>query len=153
MDSRILNKKGSSMLEVTAILLIIGVILSMVMPNYIGRINNANYEKTVNELTAIATACVDFFISRGSWPTGTSQLAPQFMPRTVTSSPFGTNYQITCVNNMVTASVLIPAGIAQKNPQGPLLVIINQGTQDQIAISQIVKNELTSRLHYDLKNK
>ncbi len=140
------------MLEVTVILFIIGVIFSVVMPNYIGRIKNANYEKTVNELTAIAQASIDYFISEGSWPTGISQLAPQFMPQAVTSSPFGTNYQIICVNNMVTASVLIPSGIAQKNPQGPLLVINNQGSQDQIEITQTVKNELTSRLNYDLKH-
>jgi len=140
------------MLEVMAILLIIGVIFSMVMPNYIGRINNANYEKAVNELTAIAQASVNFFISRGAWPTGISQLAPEFMPHAVTSSPFGTNYQMTSVNNMVTVWVLIPAGIAQKNPQGPLLVIKAQGAQDQIEISQTVKNELTSRLSYDLKH-
>jgi len=139
------------MLEVTAILLIIGVILSMVMPNYTGRINNANYEKTVNELTAIAQASIDYFILQGSWPTGIGQLAPEFMPHAVTSSPFGTNYQITCVNNVVSVSVLIPSGIAQKNPQGPLLVIINQGAQDQIEISQTVRNEFTSRLNYDLK--
>jgi len=144
------------MLEVTAVLLIIAVILSVVVPNYVNRINNANYEKTVNELTAIAQASVDFFFSRGSWPAEVSQLAPEFMPHAVVSSPFGTSYQIIppiSGNNMITVSVLIPTGIAQKNPQGPLLVIKTQGAQDQIEISQTVHNELTSRLNYDLKNK
>ena len=140
------------MLEVMAMLLIIGVIFSMVVPNYVSRIESANYKKTVNELTVIARASVDYFISRGSWPTGISQLAPEFMPHAVTSSSFGTNYQMTSVNNMVTVWVLIPAGIAQKNPQGPLLVIKTQGAQDQIEISQTVKNEFTSRLNYDLKH-
>lgn len=56
------------MLEVAAVLFILGAIFSMVIPNYIGRINNANYEKTVNELTAIAQASMDYFISKGSWP-------------------------------------------------------------------------------------
>ena len=137
--------------EATAILLIIAVILSMVIPNYVGRINHAKYEKTVKELTAIEQASIDYFISQGSWPTGISQLAPEFMPYAVVSSPFGTNYQITCVNNMATAFVLIPAGIAQKNPRGQLLVINNQGAKDQIEISKTVRNEFTSRLNYDLK--
>lgn len=141
------------MLEATVIVFIVGVIFSLVIPNTINRINNANYEKTVNELTAIAQSCVDFFLSQGSWPTQVSQLAPTFMPYAVVSSPFGTNYQINCVNDMARAFVLIPAGIAQKNPQGPLLVIKNQGAQDQIEISQTVKNEFTSRLNYDLKYK
>jgi type II secretory pathway pseudopilin PulG len=151
MDSCILNKKGISIMEVIVILLIIVLMLSMVVPNYVGRINNANYEKTVNELTAIAQASIDYFILEESWPIEINQLAPEFMPYAVTSSPFGTNYQITCVNNMVTVSVLIPAGIAQKNPQGQLLVINNQGSQDQIGISKTVQNEFTSRLNYDLK--
>ena len=139
------------MLEVTAVFFIVGVILCMVIPNYINRINNAKYQRTVNELTAIAQASVDYYISEGSWPTGISQLAPQFMPNAVTSSPFGTNYQMSCVNNVVTASVLVPAGIAQKNPWGRLLMVNNQGAWDQIEISQTVGNEITSRLSYDLK--
>ena len=123
----------------------------MVIPNYINRINNAKYQKTVNELTAIAQASVDYYVSEGSWPTGISQLAPQFMPTAVTSSPFKTSYQIICVNNIVTVSVLIPTGIAQKSPLGQLLVLNNQGAQDQLEISQTVPNELTSRLSYQLK--
>ena len=151
MESCILNKKGVSILEVTVVVGIVGAVLSMVISSYINRINNANYQKTVNELTVIAQASVDYFNSVGSWPTQVSQLAPQFIPNTVTSSPFGTNYQISSVNSVGTVSVLIPSGIAQNNPQGPLLVIIHQGNQDQIEISQTVKNELTSRLNYDLK--
>ena len=151
MESCFLNKKGNSILEVTAVLFVVGLILSMVISNYVNRIQNANYQRTVNELTTIAQASVDYYISGGSWPAGISQLAPQFMARAVTSSPFGTNYQISCVNNVVTASVLVPAGIAQKNPLGRLLMVNSQGTQDQIEISQTVGNEITSRLSYDLK--
>ena len=141
------------MLEVTVILFIVGVILSMVIPNCIGRINRAKYEKTVNELTAIAQASVDYYISQGAWPTEISQLVPQFMPQAVTFSPFGTMYQINTVNvpyNMATISVLVPAGIAQKNPEGQLLEINNEGPQDQIEISKTVQNEFTSRLNYQL---
>ena len=151
MESCFLNKKGNSILEVTAVLFVVGVILSMVISNDVNRIQNANYQRTVNELTVIAQASVDYYISQGSWPVGTSQLVPQFMARAVTSSPFGTNYQMSCVNNVVTASVLVPAGIAQKNPWGRLLMVNNQGAWDQIEISQTVGNEITSRLSYDLK--
>jgi type II secretory pathway pseudopilin PulG len=151
MESCILNKKGFSILEVTVVAFIVGAVLSMVISSYVNRINNAKYQRTVNELTVIAQSSVDYFNSEGSWPTQVSQLAPEFMPNAVTSSPFGTNYQITFVNKLGTVSVLIPSGIAQNNPQGPLLEIIHQGNQDQIEISQTVKNELTSRLNYDLK--
>jgi len=148
MGRRILKTVGSTLLEVTAIILIMGVIMSVVIPASISRINAAKYQKTVNELTAIAQASVDFFLIEGSWPTGISQLYPQFMPKAVTSSPFQTTYQISCVNNMVTASVLIPVGIALGNQPGQLQQVINQGAQDQIQITKIVQNELTSRLSY-----
>ena len=106
MESCFLNKKGNSILEVTAVLFVVGVVLSMVIFNYVYRIQNANYQRTVNELTTIAQASVDYYISGGSWPTRNKiNWPPQFMTRAVTSSPFGTNYQISCVNNVVTASV------------------------------------------------
>jgi len=123
----------------------------MVMPNYVSRIKNAKYQKTVSELTIIAQAAVDYYLSEGGWPTDIKQLVPQYMPNAVTLSPYGTAYQIVCVNNMVTASVFIPSGIAQKNPQGQLLVINTQGSQDQIEINKPFENEFSSRLNYDLK--
>ena len=64
------------MLEVTAILFIIGVILSMVIPNYVNRINNANYEKTVNELTAIAQASIDYLYFTGILAHGNKSIGP-----------------------------------------------------------------------------
>ena len=73
------------------------------------------------------------------------------MPNAVAFSPFGTAYQITGVNDAVTVSVLIPAGIAQHHPQGSLVIINNQGAQDQVAISEIVHNDFTARLNYDIK--
>ena len=139
-------------MEVTAIVFIVVVLCFIVLSNYLGRINNAKYQKTVNELTAIAVASTDYFIVEGFWPRAISQLSPGFMPQAVTVSAFGTDYQIVCVSNMVTASVLIPAGIAQKNPQGQLLVINNWGGQDLINVTKIVQNAYTSRLNYDLKN-
>lgn len=151
MEMRVLNKNGVSLLEVTAALFIVGAILAMLMPNYVSRIKNAKYQKTISELTAIAQASADYYLSQGVWPTEIKQLVPQYMPNAVTLSPYGTIYQIICVNNMVTASVLIPSGIAQKNPQGQLLVINNEGAQDQIEISKPLENEFSSRLNYDLK--
>jgi len=158
-----LNIKGVTVLEVTVILFIVGVILSMAVPSYISRINQAKYEKTVNELTAIAQASVDYFNLTGSWPDPViwaSQLYPDFIPdgraqrNAVTSSPFGTPYNISYVNNIATAFVLIPSKIAQKNESSPLLEVIpqNQGAQDLIRVTLNVPNDTTSRLNYCRNN-
>jgi len=150
------------MLEVTVVVLIVGAVLSMLIPNCISRIKQAKYEKTVSELTTIAQASVDYFNFTGSWPDPTNwagELYPKFIPdggnpaNAVTSSPFGTAYNISCINNMVTAYVLIPSGIAQKNPlQGQLWTKINQGSQDKIEITQTVSSGSTARLNYCLNN-
>jgi len=148
----LLNKKGISILELVIVIFIIGVIISTMITNALSRINQAKYEKTVNELTSIAQASVDYFNLEGNWPDTIiweKQLAPQFMPHVNAFSPFGTTYNINGVNNMVTASVLIPTGIAQSNPQqGQLWVKIPQGGQDKIEITQTIQNEFTSRLSY-----
>jgi general secretion pathway protein G len=163
MASCLLKKRGFTLLEVTVIVFIVGVLLSMVMPSYISRINQAKYEKTVSELSTIAKASVDYFNLEGTWPDPTkwaSQLYPQFIPdggksiNAVTSSPFGTSYNISYVNNIATAYVLIPSGIAQKNEESPLLEIIPQstGNQDLIRVTHSIKNESTGRLNYCLNN-
>ena len=142
--------------------MILGFFLSMAIPSYVSRINQARYEKTVNELTTIAQASVDYFNLTGSWPDPTnwvSQLYPNFIPdegnikNAVTSSPFKTPYNVSGVNNMVTVYVLIPAGIAKNNPQqGQLWTKIPQGSQDEIEITQTVQNESTAHLSYMLNN-
>src|SRR5208283_2440828 len=108
------------------VIFIVGVILSMLIPNCISRIKQAMYEKTVSELTTIAQASVDYFNLTGSWPDSSNwanELYPKFIPdggnsaNAVTSSPFGTAYNINCINNIATAYVLIPTGIAQKNEE------------------------------------
>jgi len=152
MDCSILGKKGISLLEAIVILLIIGIILSMVLPAEAARIRKTNYEKSIKELTSIAQASIDYFILKGHCPVAISQLEPQFMPSIAISSPFGTNYQMACINGLVNVSVLVPSGLAGKDPQGSLQVIINQGSQDLVEISQSLPNELTTRLSYDLKN-
>lgn len=150
------------MLEVTVVVIIVGVILSMLIPDSISRINQAKYEKTVSELTTIAQASVDYFNFTGSWPDSgswPSELYPKFIPdggnpaNAVTSSPFGTAYNISWINNIVTVSVLIPTGIAQNNPlEGQLWTKTNQGSQDLIQITQTVPSGSTARLNYCLNN-
>lgn len=146
-----LNNYGLSLLEVAIVMFIIGALLSVIIPGYTSRIHQARYEKTIHELAAIAQAAVDYFVAKGFFPAGIGSLPPEFIPKAVVLSPFGTSYQISCFNNMVVASVLVPAGITAGNTQGPLLVVRNQGSWDEISISQTVHSAFTTRLKYDLK--
>ncbi|MBF0511638.1 MAG: hypothetical protein HQL13_04830 [Candidatus Omnitrophica bacterium] len=149
MGRGILNRKGISMLEASVCLLMIAFLLSFLVPCYVGWVKKARYEKTLHEMMSIAEASIDYFMLKAAWPQGVEALIPQFMPQGVAVSPFGTIYELSGSNNMATVSVLIPSGIAENNPESSLVVISSQGAWDQIQVSQIVKNEFTSRLSYD----
>jgi type II secretory pathway pseudopilin PulG len=136
-----------------AVLVIVGVALSSVVPSCIDRINRANYEKMINEMTSIAQACIDYYNSQypNTWPTGINQLAPRYIYQPVISSPWGGNYGLAFGNNLVTVSTTIPTGIAQKNPEGPMINVIAGTGGDQISIAQSVANEGIGRAQYEKK--
>ncbi|MDE2028902.1 MAG: hypothetical protein KGJ11_10230, partial [Candidatus Omnitrophica bacterium] len=128
---------------------IIVFVSAMIMPNNWRRVQNAKFAKAVMEMKSIALASIDYLESKGTCPADISELAPAFMPRAVTSSPFGTAYQINCTSNMLSVSNLVPAGMAVWNPEGPLLQISSSGGQDNVTITQTVPNTFVARLLYD----
>jgi type II secretory pathway pseudopilin PulG len=136
-----------------AVLVILGVLLSYVVPNCIDRINRAKYEKTINEMTSISQASIDFYNSQypNAWPMSISQLVPQYMLQAVTSSPWGGSYELSFEHNLAIVSTTIPSGIVSMNPQGPMFNIVTGASGDQISIAESVPNESTGRLEYEKK--
>ena len=143
------SKRGYTLIEVTAAVAIIVMILSIVMGGYKTRINKAKLEQTVTEMMSLAQASLDFYNSQENWPMIPSNLAPTFMYASVTSSPFGGNYQINSLNDAVTISTTVPSGLAQNYYQGTLLEISPGTTHDTISVTQRLKNEFSGRLEYE----
>jgi len=160
------SNTGISLLEMLAILAIAGVLLSSIIPICIDRINRAKYEKMINEMTSIAQACIDFYNSQypNAWPDPTrwaSQLAPsafgaiKYLDNAVTTNPWGNPYVVNFPNNpltggpagLVTISTTIPLGIAQDNPEGAMLNVVN-GT---VSIARSVPNEGIGMVQYEKK--
>jgi len=151
--------KGISILEAITVLVILGLILSSVIPICIDRVNRAKYEKMINEMTSIAQASIDFYNSQypNTWPTDINQLAPKYMNYAVNSNPWGNGYTLNEPNNgnsgLVQVSSVIPSGVVENNPQGPM-VMVNalSGTSDEtVSIAQSVTNEGIGRLQYEKK--
>ncbi len=142
--------KGMTLLEVVVVLVVMGIILSVLIPNSLERIKKAKCEKTVHELTVIAEAAVDYFLVEGIWPS-LSQLAPKYIPSAITSNPFGESYQILGMNKRVIAFTLIPVGIIHKDYEGGLFQATHQGNSNKIEVYRYLPHEFTSRLNYDLK--
>jgi type II secretory pathway pseudopilin PulG len=153
-----------------AVLVIAGVLLSSVIPTCIDRINRAKYEKMINEMTSIAQASIDYYNSQyhdpsqpnaSWWPSDLSQLAPKYLFQTITTNPWGERYSLSFPNNsltmkttnLVVVSSIIPSGIAQKNPEGPMVNVNNIiGTNtDQISIGLSVPNEGIGMVQYEKK--
>ncbi len=146
------SKKGYSLLEVIAVVAIVGVLFSMVLANYKIRVNKAGLEESVNEMMSIAQASLDFYNDRlpqGIWPSDPSDLYPKYMYAAVTSSPFGGNYQINGLNNTVTVSTMVPSGLARNYYQGTLLQIVPGAAGDTISVTQGLHNEFSGRLEYE----
>ena len=149
------SHKGTSILEAVAVLIILGVLLSCLVPNYVDRINRAKYEKMINEMTSIAQASIDYYKSQypNAWPLDIGHLAPKYMYNTVLLNPWGNSYSLSEPNNgqsgLIIISTIIPPGIAQKNPEGALLITSSSG--DQVSIAQSVANEGIGRLQYEKK--
>ena len=147
--------KGLSILESTAVLVIGTVMLSYVVPNCIERINRAKYEKTVNEMTSIAQASIDFYISQypRAWPTDISQLAPKHMFQGVTLNPWGRRYgPLVFQNNLVIMTTTIPPGIVPLDPVGVMVKMgAGPNNDDLVSIAQSVPNEGIGRLQYEKK--
>lgn len=145
------SKKGYSLLEVIAVVAIVGVLLSMVLASYRTRVDKARLEESVNEMMSIAQASLDFYNSQGYWPMSPSDLSPTYMYEAVTSSPFGGKYQINGLNNMATISTIVPSGLAQNYYQGTLLQILPGASGDTISVTQRLHNEFSGRLEYEKK--
>ena len=79
------SKRGYTLIEVTAAVAIIVMVLLIVMGGYKTRINKARLEQTVGEMMSLAQASLDFYNSQGNWPIAPSNLAPTL----VFVDPFG----------------------------------------------------------------
>jgi prepilin-type N-terminal cleavage/methylation domain-containing protein len=145
-------KQGYTLIEVIAAVAIMAVVLSMVLGSYSARINRAKLDQTVQEMTSLAQASVDFYNSKGIWPASPADLVPTYMYTAITSSIFGKIYQISHFNNTVTISTAVPLGLAKNYTQGSLLQVLTGTLNDTLLITQRPSNEFSGRLEYENKH-
>ena len=144
-------KRGYSLIEVIGAVAILAIVSGIVLGGYQTRINKAKLEQTVDEMTSLAQASLDFYKSQGYWPNRPGELAPEYMYAGLASSPFGEAYQVNGLNNMATISTAVPSGLARSYYQGTLLEILPGAPNDTIVITQRLPNALSGRLQYEKK--
>lgn len=146
-----MSKRGQTLLEVTVTVSITALLLAPVISGMVRRIQTAKFQETVEEMTAIADASVDYYVSHQQCPAGITQLAPTYLVQAAILNPFLSAYQLSCGTTSVSVSSLIPAGLAQQNPAGSLLEVNKSGGQDNIKITKLFPCSATGRLLYDKK--
>jgi len=168
MGNRLTVKIGFTVLELTIVMVIVGVLIVIIVSNCTNFINRAKFQATVREMGSIAQAAIDYYNSSNNpndpndplplvWPSNTSLLANNTnfngnnMPQVVTSNPFGYSYSLRHGNNMVTVTTRIPKGILVDAGEGSFLALTPGTTSDQISITQSIPNEFSGRLTYDLE--
>lgn len=145
------NDTGTTLLELITVVVILIIILTTLISGYKTRIINAKLEETVDEMSSLAKASVDFYNTKGQWPSSPNDLSGVNMYKAVGFSPFGGAYQFVPLNHAMTVSTQVPSGIAKNYDQGSLLQVAQGGTNDTISVTTERPNELSGRLDYAKK--
>ena len=92
-----INKKGFSLVELSISVLILTIISSAVVPNFIIGIRQSAAKKTAIEITQIQEAARKYYIDKNSWPANFTTLASGYLDPTWSAtnlSPFGKPYVV-----------------------------------------------------------
>lgn len=83
------NKKGFTMIEMIAVMVVIGVILSAVLPTLIGAINNGRVASAAGTIRSLQTSATNYYNSNGGTYTGISMAtlaSGNYLPAGVTGT-------------------------------------------------------------------
>lgn len=151
MDRNLLNKRGFSLAELSLVLIISAVLIALASYSA-GRIRQvALAQRALEELSAIALASARYYAECGTWPVDTADLRPKYLgAQAQGANPFGNVYLISSQGSRVSVSTVLPTGLVTNKNSGSELVIVNQGSNDLITISNSYATR-TWKLKYDKK--
>lgn len=101
------NRKGFSLLELLAVVVILGIIAAIVVPRV--TVSSDTAKQKVNDHTAatLNSAIERYYVDNGSWPADLSTLVPDYLPDGVPTNPIdGSAYSIDSKTHRVTGTGL-----------------------------------------------
>ena len=73
-----MDKKGFTLVELLVVVVIIGILVALILPNTLRAIGQANTKECASNLRSIDTAIQMFYTENRTWPTATADLTPYF---------------------------------------------------------------------------
>ncbi|KUK11041.1 MAG: General secretion pathway protein G [Clostridia bacterium 41_269] len=96
------DKKGFTLIELLVVLMVIGILTGFLIPNFLGRINEAKEARVKADLNSIATAAQMYRIDdqNNDWPSDLEKLEDYGIDSSA-RDPWGGNYEINVNSNNV----------------------------------------------------
>lgn len=69
MERRRLNNRGFTLIEILAVLIILGLLAALIVPNIIGRVDESKIQTTKLQMKAIKNALEQYKLDNGFYPT------------------------------------------------------------------------------------
>lgn len=88
------KKTGFSLVELLVVLVIVGILVALILPNTLNAIKQANTKECASNIRSIDTATQMYYTENRAWPADVAALASVFPDNTTPVCPFSVAYAL-----------------------------------------------------------
>ena len=150
-DNVLKKRRGFSLVELSLVLMLAGVFITAAFYSAAKIRQVASAIRALEEMDSIALASTRYYSEHGAWPTGLSDLRPNYLVQQSSNlNPFGNAYTVTSNVLSFSVSTFLPKGIVTNKSYGSEVVIVNQGNDDLVSITKSPESRIW-KLKYEKK--
>ena len=95
------KRSGFSLLELLAVVTILGIIASIIVPRVTVSSSTAKEKVRAHHLATMNAAFERYYIEENAWPTAIADLVPDYLPDGAPTDPTGTGYTVNGTSHRV----------------------------------------------------
>ena len=96
------KKKGFSLLELLAVVTILGIIAAIIVPRVTVSSDNAKDKVQSHQIDTLNAAIEQYYIDNNGWPANLAALVANYVPDGIPTPPKGGAYSLNTTTNRVT---------------------------------------------------